>query len=108
MDAAGLAIGLVGLVWECYKGCKNDSASFYDLHRDNHSSHTTLYLVKRYLPNDCDLGAEDELFLYLILAVLFCACQIPNVIVEASVFFSVCRTAMVGNAISQLDALTDV
>lgn len=57
MDATGVVVGLIALLWDCYNKCKNDSASFYNLHRDLHSLHTTLRLVERYLPDECDLGA---------------------------------------------------
>jgi hypothetical protein len=51
MDAAGVVIGLVGLVWDCYNRCKNNTSSFHDLERDYRSLTTLLHEAERDLPN---------------------------------------------------------
>jgi hypothetical protein len=51
MDATGVVIGLVGLIWDCYNRCKNNRATFRDLERDYRSLEALLIEVERDLPH---------------------------------------------------------
>jgi hypothetical protein len=64
MDTAGVVIGVVGLLWDCYNKCKNDAASFHDLERDYRSLTRLLHETERDLPlgykfDDIRLGCNQ-------------------------------------------------
>jgi WD40 repeat protein len=50
IDATGVVVGLLGLVWDCYNRCRNDTASFHDLEKDYQSLATLLYEAEKDLP----------------------------------------------------------